>query len=177
MNTKGFTLIELLVIISIIGITSAFVFVDYGKNDDTFSLERASQKILQDIRLAQQKSLSGVEWEEETNAYGVYFSISNNNYFIYRNNNNNANYYYDAEDTIVETIEIPDEMSIESILNNTDLVSWISISFVPPEPLTYIENDSIGREAFITLSLNENKTEKRTIKVNNSGRIEITKNE
>ncbi|MFA5755036.1 MAG: prepilin-type N-terminal cleavage/methylation domain-containing protein [Candidatus Paceibacterota bacterium] len=175
MNTKGFTLIELLVIISIIGITSAFVFVDYGKNDDTFSLERASQKILQDIRLAQQKSLSGVEWEEETNAYGVYFSISNNNYFIYRNNN--INYYYDTGDTIVETIEIPDEMSIESILNNTDSVSSISISFVPPEPLTYIKNDSIGREAFITLSLNENKTEKRTIKVNNSGRIEIKKNE
>ena len=175
MNTKGFTLIELLVVISIIGIISAFVFVDYGKNDDTFSLERASQKILQDIRLAQQKSLSVFEWEEETNAYGVYFSSSNNNYFIYRNNN--ANYSYDAGDTIVETIEIPDEMSIKSILNNTDSVSWISISFVPPEPLTYIENDSIGREAFITLSLNENKTEKRTIKVNNSGRIEITKNE
>ena len=72
MNKKGFTLIELLVVISIIGIISAFVLVDYGKNNDTFSLERASQKILQDLRLAQQKSLSGIEWEEETNAYGVY---------------------------------------------------------------------------------------------------------
>jgi len=175
MNIKGFTLIELLVVISIIGIISAFVFVDYGKNDDTFSLERTSQKILQDIRLAQQKSLSGVDWEEETNAYGIYFSVSNNNYFIYRNNN--ANYYYDAGDTIVETIEIPDEMNIESIMNNTDSVSSISISFIPPEPLTYIENDSIGKEAFITLSLNEDENEKRIIQVNNSGRIEITKNE
>jgi len=175
MNTKGFTLIELLVVISIIGIISAFVLVDYGKNDDTFSLERASQKILQDLRLAQQKSLSGIEWEEETNAYGVYFSVSNNNYFIYRNNN--VNYYYDAGDTIVETIEIPDEMKIEGIMNNTDSASSISISFIPPEPLTYIENDSVGREAFITLSLNEDENEKRIIQVNNSGRIEITKNE
>ena len=68
-------------------------------------------------------------------------------------------------------------MKIEGIMNNTDSVSSISISFIPPEPLTYIENDSVGREAFITLSLNEDENEKRIIQVNNSGRIEITKNE
>lgn len=175
MNNKGFTLIELLVIIFIIGTMSTIVLVNYSASGDKFLLERTAQKILQDIRLTQQKSLSAVDGGVDTNGYGVCFDINNNNYFVYKNNN--TNYYYDTGDETIETIELPDEIVIESIKNNLETVSSISISFVPPEPLTYIENDMIGREAFIAITLIEDETEKRIIQVNNSGRIEIIKYE
>jgi type II secretory pathway pseudopilin PulG len=170
---KGFTLVELLVIISMITILSTFVFFDYGASSKVFELERTAQKIAQDMRLMQQQALSGIEGGASTNGYGLYFSVSNNNYSIYQNNN--VNPYYDGEDLILQTIAISSDVKIESLKRGNTSLSNLSISFFPPGPMTYIEGYSNDTEGSITLYLVSNESEKRMIKINNSGRIEITR--
>ena len=173
MNNKGFTLIELLVIISMITILSTFVFFDYGDSSKVFELDRVSQKIAQDMRIMQQKSLSGIEGGVDTNGYGLYFSVSNNNYLIYENNNVDPR--YDTGDLIIETINLPSAVRIEDLKRDNTSLGNLSISFFPPGPTTYIESYSNSAEGSIILYLVDNESEKRVVKINNSGRIEITR--
>ena len=172
MNNKGFTLIELLAIIAMVSILSSLVFFDYNVSNKYFALERSSQKIAQDIRIAQQKSLIGLEGNSGTNGYGVYFSLSSkNNYIIYENNNSTP--YYDFGDTISQTIEIEKGIEIDSLSSNGNYTDSISISFFPPGPITYIQNNFLNTEALISLTVSESVGKKRIIRINSSGASEI----
>jgi type II secretory pathway pseudopilin PulG len=175
-NKKAFTLIELLAIISITVIMTVALFANYGNYNDALALERSGQKLSQDLRRAQEMAMSGFEGVTSSNGYGIYFDKTSGNetkYIIYMNNNTNM-YYESGTDTSKETINIESGIKICDIKDNTLSLNSISVSFEPPDPLTYIDSNYFGHEATIVLCVTKNPTETRTIKVNNIGRIEVT---
>lgn len=175
---KAFTLIELLVIISITVLMTVMLFSSYGKNNEIFALERSAQKLSQDLRRAQEMAMSGFEGETSSNGYGIYFDKSSEatakKYIIYMNNN--VDMYYDSGvDASKETVNLESGVKICDIEDNgSNISSNISISFEPPEPLTYISANYSGHEASIILCVINDESKTRTIKVNNAGRIEVT---
>ena len=173
-NNKGFTLIELLVIIFITISMTVMVFSNYGKNNEIFALERSSQKLSQDIRRAQDMAVSGFEGSVATVGYGVYFNTSSNSsYLIYEEKNENM-WYESSTDSIKEIINIENGIIICALNDNASTPSALSVSFEPPNPLTYVGGVSSGHEAIITLCISSDTSKKKYIKVNNVGRVEIT---
>lgn len=175
-DNKGFTLIELLVIISITVLMSVVLFANYRSGNESFALERSAQKLSQDLRRTQEMAMSGFEGETSSNGYGIYFDKTTGNetkYIIYLNND--GMYYESGVDTAKETINIENGVKICNIIHNSANPNNISISFEPPDPLTYIESVSSGDEATVVLCVIKSPTETRMITVNNSGMIEVTK--
>lgn len=171
---KGFTLIELLIMIAMISIITATLFVDHSANTSYFSLERSVQGIGQDFRKAQSMSLSGIRDYPDINGYGLYFNSGiniNNAYTIYANTNDDP--FYNAGDRVVEIIQLPENVVIEEIKINTATVNFISASFFPPGPITFIDNNSSGFDATIVLKITDREEVRKAIKINNSGAFEI----
>lgn len=175
-GNKAFTLIELLVIIAITILMTVLVFSNYGKNNEIFALERSSQKLAQDLRRTEDMAMSGFEGDSTTLGYGVYFKTADSGlYRIYEEKNTNTNMWYEAAiDTVKETINIEPKVVICSIKDNGASQTQLSVSFEPPNPLTYVGGVSTGHEASIVLCLSSDNTKTKTIKINNTGRIEIT---
>lgn len=180
MKNKGFTIIELLVIITMVTIFSAIMFADYGNTGKQFALDRSAEKLAQDLRRTQRMAIDAlIGIDETTNGYGIYFDKgagSETKYIIYRNNN--VNIYYDAAepaDSIKETILIESGVKICDIKDNdvSEADNTISISFQPPDPINYIENNYIGHEASIILCSVDDVSQTKTVKINNTGRIEV----
>jgi type II secretory pathway pseudopilin PulG len=175
-KTKGFTLIELLVIVSITVLMTVVVFSNYGKNNEIFALERSSQKLAQDLRRTQEMAMSGLEGDASTAGYGMYFNNTAGNqsqYLIYMENNTNM-YYESGTDDIKETINLESGIQICDIKDNTSSANYLSISFEPPNPLTYVGGNPSGHEASIVICMTSDNSQTRTIKVNNVGRVEVT---
>ncbi len=174
-NNKGFTLIELLAIIFITLLVTASLFANYGSGSEAFALERSGQKLAQDFRRVQEMSLSGYEGELSSNGYGIYFNTSNpTQYLIYMNNDTDMT-YASGTDTIKETVKIESGIQICSILDNTSYMDAMSVSFEPPEPNTYVSGNYSGHEAFVNLCITSESANTRTVKVNNAGRVEVTR--
>jgi prepilin-type N-terminal cleavage/methylation domain-containing protein len=185
-SEKGFTIAELLTVVIIIGILSAVVFSNYGGSNKTMALGRASQQLAQDLRRAQQMSmgsLSGVAGV--TAGYGMYFinassgSPSSLSYIIFRNDTKaslNASYVNSSSDPTVETINIEKGIKICDIkVNGTTLGSNpLSVFFLPPDPITYINGGYVGSTASIVLCVADDASKTMTVKINNSGMIDIT---
>ena len=174
-NNKAFTLIELLAIIFITLLITASLFANYGSGSEAFALERSGQKLAQDFRKVQEMSLSGYEGELSSNGYGIYFSTSTpTQYLIYMNNDLDMN-YSSGTDVIKETVKIESGIQICSLLDNASYIENLSISFEPPEPATYVGGNYTGHEGFVNLCITSDSTYMRTVKVNNAGRVEVTR--
>ena len=171
---KAFTLIELIVIMAIVAIFTTIIFVDYGKNNKVFALERSARKLSQDIRRTQEMAMSGVAGETGTNGYGVYFNTgSSTSYLIYVNKDSNMS-YVQGTDSDKETIAMESAVKICNLLVDSGSVNPVSVSFQPPDPINYINNVDSGHEASVVLCITGDESTTRTVKVNNVGRIEVT---
>ncbi len=173
---KGFTLLELLVIITMVSMLSVMVFVDYGKSNQSLALDRATQKLAQDLRRTEELALSGLTGDTGTNGYGIYFDKTSGNqtkYIIYKNNNANP-YYEVGTDTIQETVNIENNIQIYDVQDNSVSGNSLSVSFFPPDPTTYIGNNYTGHEASVILCVVGDNTQTRTARVNNTGRITVS---
>jgi len=178
MKNKGFTIIELLVMVGVLAVMSSILFIDFGKDNKKFALERSTQKLAQDIRRSQQMAKSALSGTVNTTGYGVYLSKaggSNTQYIVYRNENVNP-YYEAGTDIIVETTSLEAGISICDIKDNnvSESDNTMSISFEPPDPISYIEGNYFGHEAEITVCVASDASQLKKILINNSGRIEIS---
>jgi len=170
---KGLTLVEMLIIIVIATVLTTIVFGNYGKGKENLALERAGQKLLQDLRRTQELVMSGAP-EAGINACGIYFDKTSGHeteYLLY--NNVNANYFYESgTDTVREAIDIEAGIKICDVKDNEVSGNTVSVSFMPPEPVTRIDSNYTGHEASIVLCIISDTAKTRTIKINNLGRIE-----
>ncbi|HHX22506.1 MAG: GspH/FimT family pseudopilin [Tepidanaerobacteraceae bacterium] len=55
---KGFSLIEVILVIALLGLLSTLIFPNFKGTLDKYKLEVAAQELAQNIRLAQQKSIT-----------------------------------------------------------------------------------------------------------------------
>ena len=143
---------EIIAVIFIIAIFSAILISDFPKIKLQFALSRATYKLSQDIRRAQDMTLSGVKTDISGNpakGYGVYINLSDpslgdKKYVLYADSGNQQ---YDAGEEI-ETIDFSSSESGVAISEITNLASgsWVSINFKPPNPDTNIANLAAGSD-------------------------------
>lgn len=160
----------------VIAIFTALFFVDYGKDNSVFALERASNKLAQDLRRTQEMSMTGLIGDAGTNAYGIYFNDASGyekQYLIYKNNDTDVS-YSSSGDSIKEAVSIEKGVKICDILIDSGSVGTVSVSFVPPDPINYINGYYSGHEATVVLCAEDDVAKTRRVKINNAGRIERT---
>jgi len=128
-NKKGFTLIETLVVISIIIIISAFMVPNFRENETGTTLIRVAQQVVQDIREAQNMSLSSKEYNGNVyEYYGVYFDKQSlpSSYYIFASENS---VYNSGEE--IKTKQLEKNITIDSIKVGSEKSS-VDIAFNPP---------------------------------------------
>lgn len=183
---KGFTLIEILVTIIIIIILTGIVFTNYRTGQQQLVLQRAANKLAQDVRRAGEMALAAEECTPPpascpegggvpAGGFGFYIDKSQDDrYFIYADNNqpSKSQWYTPGEE--IETIYLEEGVYIEDIVPPS---ANFSINFKPPDPTIEIKdnngNPPAGGEVTIILALEADPSKTRTITVNKAGLIEI----
>lgn len=174
---NGFTLIEILVVVSIIAIFTTILSVSFLEGRQQFALQRVAHKIIQDLRRAQEMTMSSKRetcpGEETANGFGIHFEKSSpNSYFLFANCDESYSYDKNSDDQILENIDLEKGTKIFSLSSSS-----LSIAFAPPSPITYV-NGSLGLKpgdllAQIVISLESDTSKIKTIKVNKAGLIEL----
>ncbi|GEM_PF-3471121 len=163
----GFTIIELLVVIAVIGVVATFSFASYSSIEDELSLEREMGEILGTVNTARDYAIAS--WypkegfledylEDEDNAfhggYGVAFDVDSSTYKLFADLEDEEGGSIDDVE-IIETFEMEEVMSVESVDIDGSAEDRLYVVFRPPDLLVFfngedaIENDS---EAVITFS-------------------------
>jgi type II secretory pathway pseudopilin PulG len=163
MRETGFTLIELLVIAGIVIFLSALIIPFYKAGQSQFALQRASHKLAQDIRRAQEMAVSAKEFRGGAVAggYGIYLQTGLNSYILFADVAENQMYDGSAEQ--VENCQLEKGVTI-SWLSPTPL----NIVFSPPDPEIFI--NLTAQLATIELA---SQGKKQQVTVNKAGLIEI----
>jgi len=166
---KGFTLIEMLVVLFIISLLSIMILANYQNNKKKYILLQVNQKLISDLRKVQNMAISGTEISGLCSVtslcygYGAYLN-SNDSYILFADKNNNQLYNSGEE---FETVNLPSPVVIQSISP-----SPVSIFFKPPEPVTYInQNSGAGASAEIILQI-QGTASTKTVSVNTAGLID-----
>lgn len=181
-NQQGLTLIETITVVSILVILSSIIFGNYKTGSDALALDRASQKLAQDLRRASEMSLAGTGGYQ---AVGVYLSTSSATQYIIFGEQNNTHVRDtatppDQNDTDIETINIESGIKICGIYLGSTATSPMSIEFEAPMPNVYLASDAgTTDDAKIVLAPTSetncsSPTKSKTVKINKVGRIDIT---
>ena len=132
-HKQGFTLMELLTVIGIFIFLATIAVVNFriGERNSQFLL--ATEQLASDLRKIQTLSLTGtVEGEVIAGGgFGAYFENSAaGEYLIFRDDGDLA---YGASDTILETIVLPETITLGTLTANP-----LTVIFKPPKPTVYI---------------------------------------
>ena len=159
LNSKnGFTLLELIISIAIITTLIGIFLANYHGGNKRTELIMIAQKMVTDIRLAQNNTLGSVKYGDDIPAggWGVHFNLYENDsgYLIFADLDEDS--AYDSgegnEDNGARLINFPDYIKIESI--SVGLGQRVDIVFVPPDPVTII-NYGPGTSSEVTITLKE----------------------
>ena len=189
----GFTLVELITVISIITISAGTIFISYRQAGQQFALQRAANKLAQDIRKAQEMAMSAKEFYGEfpKGGYGIRFDLDYPGlYRLFADCNNN----YDFDDQIIATscanagqtgdpypegvgdsIYFEGGVKISDFSPESGVNGPLTITFTPPDPVVRINGQDISQgppPAVITLETPDG-TKTKTVTVNLVGLIEV----
>jgi len=179
-NVGGFTLVEILVSILIIILMSGMIFANYRQGGQQFALQRAANKLAQDIRRAQQMAMSASECPVGTDCagevpprYGIEFTINQNFYILFADRNipDGNGKYESTPDCEIERIPLEKEVMIDKLFTPAQKTQlWIT--FKPPDPITEIRDPGGPRSIGIIQLIGAN-NQTKTISVNAAGLIEV----
>lgn len=167
----GFTMVEFLVVMSIIGILSSVLFFNWRSGEATFALQNSAYKLAQDIREMQEMAMEAKEIDcngYTGSSFGVQFEKSWLTYYLLFVNCND-NYVYDVNDKILRIVNFEKGVEISTL----SPVDSFSVLFVPPDPITYINDKTSGIEGVITIRLSSYPSKQKIITINSSGMIKI----
>jgi len=157
----GFTLVEMLVVIFVIGVISTLIFSNYRTGHKKYTLQRARQEVINHLRLAQDMSLTGLEFNNQVLSFGLYFQLNKNYYILFADLDGGFDYDGTSEDLI--KVDLPTDVKISALS-----ASPLTIIFAPPEGKVYINGSSTG-SANITLEIS---SLTRTIQISSEGVID-----
>ena len=177
MKKSGFTLIELIVSTAVITMMTGIFIANYSSTNRRTDLTMTAQKLVTDIRLAQNYALGLARYggSGSTNVpaggWGVHFDLtSNKQYIVFADDNNNkvydtgeANPSYGAQVSV-----LPQNVIIQSLSSGTKA----DVTFLPPDPITTITNGSTYNQVDIVLKDTKTNTIK-TVRVNFLGLSEV----
>jgi prepilin-type N-terminal cleavage/methylation domain-containing protein len=171
-NKAGFTLTELLTVAGLIAVLTAIFFVNYRNANQQFAVSRSAQKLAQDIRRAEEMSISAKDCcgGIVPPGYGVWLEQGNSYYIIYADTQPpSGNGFYSTSDTVIETNQLESGVTIQSVGTANGKVG---INFAPPSPTIKIKYQDSGEQSSTTITLAGGGTTK-TVKVNNAGLINV----
>lgn len=179
-NLGGFTVVEMMVVVAVIVIITAIVTVNYRSGQKQLALQRAANKLAQDIRRAQEMAMAA----EEASACvghlgyvygaGIYININEpDRYHLFGDCNGNNKYQPADMDIIIEPEDFKD---VEIAPSPDNTFKKLHIVFTPPEPAVYIKDVPDGQDVdlegtTITLRIKNDPTKTKTITVNRAGLI------
>lgn len=177
----GFTFVELMVIIAIIAVLSAISIPFYSSLRKTLTLERATAKLVQDLRRTEEMALSGQDFKGTgfpKGGYGMYFNQGDTNCTIFADID--ATRKFDSSNKTLEVVSFENNVKVNSLNNGSN--AKIHVIFVPPDPFVFI-TDSNGNDLMaatspltvvnIRISLIDDASKYRDIKVSRTGLIWI----
>jgi prepilin-type N-terminal cleavage/methylation domain-containing protein len=165
---SGFTIMEMMVVFSIILILAAISIPIYQGSKKELALQRAVNKLAQDIRKAEEMAMAAKEFEGAIpkGGYGIYFNIASTaSYLLFADSDGSFDYDSGEE---VEEIKIETGVQISSFSPISPL-NALNITFTPPDPTTRI-NKSTLTAATIILQIDNSTT---SVKVLPTGLIYI----
>ncbi len=198
---KGITLIEVSITIFFIVLFSLVIIADFPKILRQSALSRATYKLAQDLRSAQDLGLSGIiinDANEEVinvEGYGIYVgALPTEQYVIYADVNGDQKYsggtslcseaeQIGALDCVIEVIDVSKEnpsLSIDEVINNSsdnNISSGVNINFKPPNPTINIQDNSEEEIHYpglgVRIVLKNTDGFARAVSINSSGLIEV----
>ncbi len=179
LNTKsGFTLLEVLITLFIITLLTAMFLTNYRSGSRNTDLTFAAQKLVSDIRMAQNNSLGSVLYNATTTSggWGIHFDTSNNTkYLIFADKNNNK--LYDNGEAIDafggRTVALPANIIIDNIDSGGSSRTQIDVTFLPPDPVTRIYWAAFSSSTAATIRLKETTQGKtKNLNINVLGLVE-----
>ncbi|MSU60549.1 MAG: type II secretion system protein [Candidatus Staskawiczbacteria bacterium] len=186
MYSKGFTIIELLIVVAIIIVLPAVVISNFPQIKNQFALSRAVYQLSQDIRMAQNMSLSSVPYKDSFSllrsvaGYGVHIDINalgNKKYILYADNSDSGvgNQQYDNLDYIVSVIDFRNSeqgvviKEISNVVGNRASVNFSSLD----GDVSIGEIDEGKSDINVVLTLESDPAKTRSVLINTSGLIEV----
>jgi prepilin-type N-terminal cleavage/methylation domain-containing protein len=182
---KGLTLIELMAVIVMIVIVTSIVFGNYGVGNQSMALERAGNKLYQDLRLALNTSMAG---SATYTGVGVYFDESNEEqYIIFKDLGTSSSpgdnaYNGSSEDLYVINIEKGVTICDLKTMSGSS-ASTLYVNFKSPYPSVFLNGQTNYYQSVtacgynpcvISIVLCNDSGRTRTVTVNNAGKIEIS---
>jgi prepilin-type N-terminal cleavage/methylation domain-containing protein len=173
----GFTFIELIVVIAVIAILTTISFPYYNSIKKNLALERSAAKLVQDIRRAQEMTISGQSPSGvfPKGGYGIYLNKNNTDYVLFKDSdegktcNNNCN---SSSPEKIETIALDSKIEVGNLDDNK-----IHLIFLPPDPVVYLTNQSgsdLGVSVTtIRISIIGEPSKYKDIKINRAGLVWI----
>lgn len=177
-NGSGFTLIELLVSIFIIIILFLMALANYRTGQQQLTLERAANKLAQDIRRAQEMAMAAEKCKGQIpkGGYGVYLrkvpEADKKSYVLFCDIGNFPNGRYDPGSENVETIFFEGGVEIKEFTGN-----HLNVIFIPPDPTVFFKDGNglplADATVAITICLSNNEARTKIITVNKAGLIDV----
>lgn len=177
---KGFTLIELLVVTGIIILLSALIFPNYRAGGQQLALQRSAHKLAQDIRRAQEMSMSAKECPIDKCGgppaiipprYGIEFRRDRDHYILFADINDNGTYQPPpGPDREIERIYFERRVRIQRLFTPASQTT-VWVAFKPPDPLTTIRD--LGERSILRIQLINVNNQTKIISLNRAGLIYV----
>ena len=171
----GFTIVESLVVVTIILVLLGIVLVNYRAGERNLSLDESAAILGQNFRRAEEMATSAKKFQGiiPQGGYGINLKTDDDFYIIFADCNNDRQYTLSNScngfPEKVEQVSFGKRSKIASLFSGSYL-SVMNIVFIPPNPSIMISGT--GTEAVIKLSLKEDASVLRTVRVNKAGLIE-----
>ncbi|MEK7510302.1 MAG: prepilin-type N-terminal cleavage/methylation domain-containing protein [Patescibacteria group bacterium] len=182
-KNQGFTVIELLVAIGIIVLISGIVLASVRKGEQSLTLDRAAHKVARDIRKAADLSLRAEPYTgggcAGFSGYGIHFDTQNADtkkcYLVYVECGGSPGYQGQrcdggggGVDRQKEVLGFEKGVRIREVNPSPQF----NVFFLPPDPTIFIEPGAVA-EGTITLELENDPSQTKTITVNKSGMVDL----
>jgi len=170
---RGYTIAELMIVVAIIGLLVGLAFIFFRPGEDALALDRAAQKVAQDVRSVAQLALKAESHScsfgagGQTSAYGIFFDKEAKTSYELFADCDPRGVYESGTDVLVKILEI-EERNIEiSVVDPEN--GWVI--FTPPDPAVIFKNGT--PPIIITLSTTTSPIQTRNIVIGAKGVVEV----
>ena len=179
LKKSGFTLIELIVSVSIMGMMTALFLVNYHSANRRSDLTMTAQKMVADIRMAQNYALGLARYgaagslNVPTGGWGLNIDLANSNkqYLIFADDDGDK--IYDSGEANLAYGALVSSLPSNIIIESLSVGQRANITFLPPDPITTIYGP-IATSSEININLKDLSTNNiKTVKINFLGLVEL----